>query len=230
MQGKVKLSKRQMKEDKFTTFMLTSKDRLQAELEDKWQYYVIGLVAVIVLIWAVAWYFNQQARQNTEAVEAYSRAVLEYQSSGDEQVAIIALTQIVDNFAGSDVTEKAVFLLGNLNLNTRNYGEAERFYRRYLSDFGGSELNRAAAYAGIAALQEDQALFADAAASFLQAAREFPGGPLAGDYELGAVRNYLAAGDLTLAEERLAVLEENHAGTTWARRAAQLVSEHRHSE
>ncbi len=230
MQGKVKLSKRQMKEDKFTTFMLTSKDRLQTELEDKWQYYVIGLVVVVVLIWAMAWHFDRQASQEVEAGNAYAQAMLNYRSGGDEQVAIIAFTQVVDTYGGSAVVEDAVFLLGNLNLGTRNYVEADRYYHRYLSEFSGSKMNRAAAYAGIAAAQEDQGQYAEAAASFLQAVRELPGGPLEGDYELGAVRNYLAAGDIAQAEQRQAVLEENHAGTDWARQATRLLAESRRGE
>jgi outer membrane protein assembly factor BamD (BamD/ComL family) len=230
MQGKVKLSKRQMKEDKFTTFMLTSKDRLQTELEDKWQYYVIGLVVVVVLIWAAAWYFDRQADLEIEASEALAQAVLAHQSGGSDQLAIMALTQVIDNYGTTAMAEQAVYLLGNLNLGTRNYEEAESFYRRYLSDFSGSKLNRAAAYAGIAAVQEDQGMYAEAAASFVQAAQEYPGGPLEGDYELGAVRNYLAVGDLALAEQRQAVLEENHAGTDWARQATRLLAEHRHGE
>ena len=64
MQSKMKLTKRQVKEDRFTTFMLTSKDKLQGEFEDNWQYYVIGFAVVVVLIWALAWQFDRQSAKD----------------------------------------------------------------------------------------------------------------------------------------------------------------------
>jgi len=213
MQSKVKLTKRQMKEDRFTTFMLTSKDKLQSELENKWQYYVVGFVLVVVLIWAVAWQLERQAASDIEAGEALSRAIATYQG-GDEQVAILEFTRI----------------LGNANLSVRNYGEAIRYYQMYLDDFSGNKLDRAAALAGIAAAQEDQGQYAEAAASFVMAAEAFPGGPMEPDYELGALRNYLADGNTDLAEARLTILVENYDGTDWANRANRLFAEKRISE
>ncbi len=229
MQSKVKLSKRQMKEDKFTTFMLASKDRFQVELEDRWQYYVIGLVLVVVLIWAVAWHFDRQSAREVETVEALSRAMLSYQS-GDEQVAILEFSQILENYGGSSVAEQSAFILGNLNLATRNYDEAIRYYRIYLDDYGGNRLNRAATLAGIAAAWEDQGQYLEAAAGFVAAIEELPGGPLEADYQLGAVRNYLAGGNQDQARARMAELEDNHAGTDWARQASRLFAEKQHGQ
>lgn len=226
MQSKVRLTKRQMKEDRFTTFMLTSKDKLRNELEDRWQYYVIGLVVVIVLIWAVAWQINREAEKEILASETFSKAVLSYQSGLQEQ-AILEFTQILDNYGGSEVAAPSAFFLGNLNLSARNYTEATRYYRMYLSDFSGNTLNRAAALAGIGAAQEDQGQYTEAAASFVAAIEEYPGGPLEPDYEMGAIRNYLAVDQLDLAEARRALLEENHSGTSWATRANRLLAEKR---
>ncbi len=229
MQGKVKLTKRQMKEDKFTTFMLTSKDKFQSELEDKWQYYVIGFVVIVVLIAAVAWHFDRQAVRGVEASQAYARAMISYQA-GDEQVAILEFTQFLEDYGMSDVAASATFLLGNLNLSTRNYVEASRYYQAYLDDFGGNLLNRAAAYSGMAAAQENQGQYSEAAATLMLAIGEYPGGPLEPDYELGAIRNYLAGGNIESAEARLAILEENYAGTEWAKQASRLIGEKRAGE
>jgi len=224
MQSKVKLTKRQVKEDKFTTFMLTSKDKLQGEFEDKWQYYVIGIVLAVVLIWAVVWYFDQQSTREAQAAEAFSQAMSRYQL-GDDQVAILEFSQVLENYGGTNLAAKAAFLLGNLNLATRNYDEAIRHYRLFLNDYKGTVLNRAAAYAGIAAAQEDQGQYGEAAASLVQAVETNPEGPLRPDYELGAVRNYLAAGNPELAEARLAILDEKYEGTDWASRATRMIAE-----
>lgn len=229
MRGKVRLTKRQVKEDKFATFMLSSKDKLQSEMEDRWQFYVIGFVLVVILIAAVAWQLDRQEARGVEASEAFSQAMITYQG-GDEQVAILEFSQVLENYGSSDVASTATYLLGNLNLSTRNYAEATRYFQMYLDDFGGNELNRAAALAGLASAMEDQGQYADAASKFVLASAEYPGGPLEPDYELGAIRNYLADGNLEQADARLANLEENHANTDWTKRASRLITEKRLEE
>jgi TolA-binding protein len=229
MQGKVKLTKRQVKEDKFTTFMLVSKDKLQSEFEQKWQYYVIGFVTVVLLVWAGVWYFENRLSQGTEAAEAFSNATLKYQIGNNEE-AILDFAQVMEKYGGTDFAPRAAFMLGNLNLSARNYSESARYYQMYLDDFVGTPLDRAASYAGIAATQEDQAQYAEAAASFLKAIETLPGGPLEPDYELGAIRNYLAAGNLEPAKARLAILEEKYAESDWADRAALMIAEKSQTE
>ncbi len=207
--------------------MLTAKDKLQSEFEDKWQYYVIGFVLVVVLIWAVAWQADRQSARGFEATEALSRAMSSYLSGGDEQVAILEFSQILQDYGSSDAAGRATFVLGNLNLKTRNYAEATRYYQLYLDDFGGNPIDRAAAFAGLAAAQEDQGMYAEAATNFVQAAAACPGGPLEPDYELGAMRNFLADGELVKAEARLAILDEKYGGTDWTNRARRMLAEKR---
>jgi TolA-binding protein len=224
MQSKVKLTKRQMKEDKFTTFMLTSKDKLQTELEDKWQYYLIGAIVTVVLIWAAIWFFGRQTSQESGAAAAYSKAMMSYMNR-DNQVAALEFGQIVQEYGGTEIAANAAFVLGNLNLENRSYDEAIRYYRMYLDEFTGTPLNRAAALAGIATVAEDQGKFAEAAAGFVQAAEAKVDGALRPDYELGAIRNYLADGKIDQAETRLAILKDKYAGTDWTTRAIRLITE-----
>lgn len=225
MQSKMKLTKRQVKEDRFTTSMLTFKDKMQGELEDNWQYYVIGLAVVVVLIWALVWQADRQSAKDLEAAQALSRAQSNYQIGGDAQVAILEFSQILEEHAGSYQAAHATFVLGNLNLETRNYSEAVRYFEAYLTDFADDDLDRAAARAGVAAAQEDQGMYAEAAASFVMASDINPSGPLAADYELGAMRNYLANSDQAQAEARLAILEDKHEGTDWVKRGKRLLAE-----
>jgi TolA-binding protein len=228
MQSKVKLTKRQIKEDKFTTFILNSKNKLQGELEDKWQYYIIGAVAVVVLVWAGVWFFGQQTGQESGAAEAYSKAMVEYQG-GDKQVASLDFQQIITDYGGTDYAANAAFNLGNLNLTNRSYDEAIRYYRMFLDEYSGTPLDRAAAIAGIATVQADQGKYAEAAAGFVQAAEAFSDGPLRPDYELSAIRNYLADGKTDQAETRLAILKDKYQGTDWTNRAIRLITEKKQS-
>lgn len=220
MQNKVKISKRQLKEDKFTTFMLDSKDRLM----DTWQFWVIGLVGVVLVVAAIIYYTSSQSTKAIEASEKYANAVMDYRN-GSSQIAILSLTQVVDDYGSTQTAEQATFLLGKISYETKNYAEATRWFESYISKYKGNKLDRAAAFAGIAACLEEQGSFAEAAAKYEEAATAYPGGPLEGDYLTSAMRNYLLAGDIAKAKAKLDRIEQDFPNTDIAQRAARLFSE-----
>jgi len=220
MRGKVKLTRRQIKEDKFATFMLTAKDRF----EQNWQYYIIAAVAIVLAVVAVVYYFNSSQSAREEAGRKYAEA-LASSNSGNSQVAILTLTQIVDQDADAVTTRQAVFMLGRLNLESRNYPEAIRFFEQYASKYRGDKLMYAAALAGLGACAENQGQFGDAAAKYSQAAEAYPGGPSEGDYLTSSMRGYLLAGDMEKARTRLTTIREKFKTTELAQRAERLFAE-----
>lgn len=220
MQSKVKLNKRQIKEDKFTTFMLESKDQLQ----EHWQKVVVGLLAVIVLVVAVSYYFGSASQKEDQAAVRFANAMLDYQR-GDNDVAVLGFTEIIDSYSGTQAAEDAMYMIGNLNFLQRKYDEAGRYFEMYLAEYKGDRFRRAAAQAGLAAIGEEQGSPAEAATLFEQAIAEDPDGPMAAEYHLSAVRNYLTAENMDKAREHLTVLEEKFEGSTYTRRAQLIISE-----
>jgi TolA-binding protein len=220
MQNKVKISKRQLKEDKFTTFMLDSKDRLM----ETWQFWVIGLVAVVLVVAAIIYYSSSQSTRANEASEKFANAVMDYRS-GSSQIAILSLTQVVDDYGSTPIAEQATFLLGKINLESKNYAEATRWFDHYISMNTGNHLDRAASYAGLAACQEEQGNFTDAAARYEEAVKAYLDGPLESDYLTSAMRNYLLGGDIAKAQEKLDKIQQDYPNTDIAQRAARLFSE-----
>ena len=220
MHGKVKLTRRQIKEDKFATFMLTAKNRF----ETNWQYYVIGAVAVVLAVVAIVYYFNSSATSQQEASRKYAEA-LGNANSGNTQVAILTLTQIVDQNADAITTRQAVFMLGRLNLDSRNYPEATRFFEQYTSKYRDDKLMYAAALAGLGACAENQGQFPEAAAKYDRAAQAYPGGPSEGDFLTSSMRSYLMAGDTEKARAQLNLIQEKFKATELAQRAERLFAE-----
>jgi len=220
MHGKVKLTRRQIKEDKFATFMLTAKDRF----EQNWQYFIIGAVAVILAVVAIFYYFNSSQSASEEAGRKYAEAMAS-SGAGNSQVAILTLTQIVEQDADAATTRQAVFMLGQLNLDARNYSEATRFFDQYTSNYRDDKLMYAAALAGLAACAENQGQFADAAAKYEQAAEAYPNGPSEGDYLSSSMRAYLLAGDTEKARARLLTIRERFKASEIAQRAERLFAE-----
>ena len=220
MHQKVKITKRQLKEDKFTTFMLQSKDRLQ----ESWQFFVIGVVVVILAVVAVVYYFQSKTKSADEAAAKFSQALMDYRS-GNNQVAVLSFAQLVEDYGNQPVAEYATYLLGNANYRQRNYAEAIRYYEEYLGRYKGDSLVRAGAQAGIAGCFEDQGKYQEAAQKYEQAIAEYPDGPQVGDYHVGAMRCYLAAGDKEKAKEHLDVIRENYPETALLQRADREAAE-----
>jgi len=220
MQGKVKLSKRQIKEDKFTTFVLTSKQ----QLSENWQFLVIGVVIVALAIFAVGYYFNSRTSWQSEGSDMFARAMMEYRS-GDRQVAITTFEQILVDYGSHTVAEEARFLLGSVNFEMRNYAEATRYWEEFLAKHKANKLRRAAALAGVASCLENQGDNAAAAAKYDEALQEFPSGPLNAYYHESAMRNFLLAGDIDSARQQLDELKELVPDTDLYRRAARSFAE-----
>ena len=220
MYGKVKLSKRQIKEDKFMAFVLNTKQQFM----ENWQFYVIGIIVVILAVIAVIYYNNSRQAKAQQAAQQFSQALSDYRS-GKTQVAIMSFTQILDDYPSDIVAEEATFLLGNINLKSKNYPEAIRYYEMYLKKYKKNKLNRAASLAGIASCYENQTKYTDAAQKFIAAYNEYPDGPLVGDYQISAMRNYLLAGDIEQAKQNLKIIEDKFKGTDLEKRAVRLFTE-----
>ncbi|MEK7775042.1 MAG: tetratricopeptide repeat protein [Candidatus Zixiibacteriota bacterium] len=217
---KVKISKRQLKEDQFTSFMLTARHQVL----EYWQFIVIGLVVLVLLIVGVVYFFNAQTAKKSEASEKLSAALLDYRS-GSMTTAIAALNAVVTDYGSEPSAEFATFLLGNANLRIRNYSEATRFFEMYLAKYKGDSFHRASAQSGIAAAAENQGDFAKAADAFESAYNEEKEGAQAGDFLSGAVRNHLAAGNIDRARSFLDILKKDFEGTDLTKRTIRLFAE-----
>jgi outer membrane protein assembly factor BamD (BamD/ComL family) len=224
MYGKVKLTKRQIKEDKFTAFMLNAKHQFM----ENWQYFIIGLIIVILLITAVVYYLDNQKAQEVEVSKKYVSAIQDYRG-GESQMAILGLTQIVEENPGSIIAEQSLFLLGKFNLELRNYSEAERYFNMFIDKYPDNSQYTSASKAGIATGFENQGQYNEAAVAFGAAYDLDPNGPMTGDYQYGAMRNYLLAGDFENALIHLNKIKELFSGTDFENRATRLFKENQNN-
>lgn len=219
MHSKVKLSKREIKEDKLTTFVMTAKD----QFADSWQYIVIGAVVVILIVAGTVFFFSNRASQQVEGTEKLSKALVDYHNN-NTQVALLSFGQIASDYSG-EVADEATFMLGKANFETQNYAEARKQFENYLGRSTGDKLKRAAAIAGLAGCLEGEAKYTEAAAKFLEASKEFPGGPQDEDFQINAVRAFIEGGDFEKAKAQLAELKQQFKGSGKVYRAEMMVAE-----
>ena len=220
MYGKVKLTKRQIKEDKFTAFMLTSKQ----QVEENWQYLAIAVIVVILGVVGSIYYLDSVEETSRQAAANLSKGNLEFRG-GNSQVALLTFNDIINNYGGTKSAEQATFMLGKVNLQTRNYSEAIRFFEMYLQKYSKNLLNRASSYTGLGTAMENQGNFLEAAEAFEKGTMELPESPLQQSLRFGAMRNYLKVDNVEKARPHFKYITENFEGTETANRASRLFYE-----
>lgn len=207
MGTKVKITKQELKQDKFTTSMLMAR----GWLEDNWQVVAVVAAAVVIVIVGAIYYKSHQSSMSVEGVQKYSQALNQLQTR-NYQPAIIGFNDVIDNYSG-EVVARAQFNLGNAYFESRNYQEAINAYQRYIDKYHVDPLTTSSAIAGIAACLESQQNFADAAAKYLSAVETFPDTPSRPDYILGAIRCYMQLGEKDKVKAQLDILEKEYAGS-----------------
>lgn len=217
---KVKLSKRQIKEDKFTTFMLSSKH----QFEENWQYLLIGAVVLVLGIVGIVYYFDSKKETTDLAANQLAQATMQYRQ-GNSQVAILTLADLLSKYGNTTFAEQATYMLGKINLETRNFEEAKLYFNNYLEKYKKDELYRAASMSGLGVALENQGRYADAAAQFEKAALDFPESAFLPEFHMGAMRNYLLAGQSEKAREHFDIITKKFQGMEIVNSAARLFYE-----
>lgn len=207
MGTKVKITKQELKEDKFTTSML----KTRVWLEDNWQIVAVAAAAIVIVIVGAIYYKSHQASMETEGVQKYSQALNQLQTR-NYQPAILGFNDIIDNYSG-EVVARAQFNLGNAYFESRNYQEAITAYQRYIDKYHLNPLTTSSAIAGVAACLESQQNFADAADKYLNAIDHYPDTPARADYLLGAIRCFVQLGQKDKIKTQLDILEKDYPGS-----------------
>ncbi len=217
MRTKVKLKKQQIKEDKFTTFILQSREWLT----DNWQVFMIGLAVVVVIIAAGLYYFKMQGDKASTGNQRLAKALAELRQQ-NYQVAILDLKDLADNYGGA-TGERAQFDLGNAYYDSKNYDEAITQYQKFIDKVHSDPLMTASAMAGIAACLENKQEFLAAGDKFAETVKKFPGSPAEPEYLVGAIRNYATGGDRQKVDSLTKEIDAKYPGTDFQQTATQYL-------
>ena len=220
MAEQVKLKRRHIKEDKFADFVLVARH----QLTENWQMLVIGLVVVALLVAGAFWFMSFEKDKQMESATVLSHALMEYRS-GNFENAVAGMNQVITDNNNANAVQQAVFMLGSINLERKNYAEATRYFEQYVCDYKDNKLHLAASLAGIALSMESQSQFAQAADKYLEAIKVDTTGALADEYHLSAMRNYIDAGNAAAAKEQLDYIKAHYEGTSVGARAEMIYAQ-----
>lgn len=221
MKKQIKITKREIKEDKFTTFMLIAKDYAT----ENWRFLVGAVAAVVIIFVAIKLWQSQDVKQEQEAADMFNRGLA--QMRGDNfQLAIVDFKKIVDEFGSTTQAEVAAFNLGNAYLGNKNYTEAKAAYEAFLNRNPQDKFFVTSALAGIAACQVGSGDLAGAADKYREAAEKYPDFEYAGEYFLKAMQCYAKVGNLESARVIYAKMSKDFIGTPYLAEGQRLAGEY----
>jgi TolA-binding protein len=217
MRTKVRITKQQIKEDKFTTFMLKSKEWLMIN----WQIVAIAAAVVVLAIVGIVYITGMKSGKQQEAGSRLTAAFAELKR-GNNQIAILELGSIAEEYSGH-IAAQAQFYLANAQYVSRNYDEAIADFQKYIDKYHDDPITTSSAIAGIAYCMENKQEFIAAGDKFLEAIQYYPESPSAPDYYVGSIRSLMMAEEMSRAEQILEELKEKYPNSDYLRRATMMV-------
>lgn len=199
-----RLTKHQLKQDAFTTAIFSAREWLEENL--RLALMVLGgIVAVVAIVWGVNYYRTSQA---AEANSLFGQAGVEIRG-GNMAAGIVSLRKLVDDHPGATIAGIACVQLADGYFQQRTFDDAKKYFQKYIDSYGDDLTLTAAAWSGLAAIDEQSGANTEAAQKFMKAAGLVPKTFQAGEYLRGALRCAFAANDASLADQAFKTLAKD---------------------
>lgn len=210
-----RISRREMKEDRFILWLY----EMSSEIDKHWKTLVAAAVVVIACV--AGWYYwtNKQTDDLVEAGKVFAPGQTAMQDNRYED-AIPIFERVVNEFGGTPLALEATIELANACFQTGDFEKARTYYQAYLDDYGAADAYfQLAARSGLAACDEEEEKFGEAASRYLALAEEDPDSYLAPGFLLDAARCYTAAEEKEQARALYDRVVEDYEATPYARDA-----------
>ncbi len=209
-----RITKKEMKQDKFVTSSLKISEWIQKHLNEV----LVGAGGVILVAVILFFILSSQAKRERKASELLGRANLELQAGNIGQ-AVTDLQMVVNKYGSTKRAGQASFLLASAYFYAKDYVQAQSTFEKYLKKYKKDHLLAASAQAGIADCHMQRGNFIQAGENFAKAASLSSQSFLAPQYLLQAASAYLKANQKDKAKEMLNRLIEEHPDSPEVQRA-----------
>lgn len=210
-----RISRREMKEDRFILWLY----ELSSEIDKHWKSLTAAVVLVIVCV--AGWYYWSN-KQTGDLIEA-GRVFAPGQTAMDDnryEDAIPIFERVVNEFGGTALASEATIELANACFQTGDFEKARTYYQVYLDEYGGEDaMYQVTARSGLAACDEEDEKYVEAARQYLDLAEEDPDSYLAPGFLLDAARCYTAVEQKDQARALYDRVVETYESTPYARDA-----------
>ena len=205
LKPKKKITKKELKEDKFVKFTLQAKTFLDENYKQAF-YMVAGIFAIVLLIIIYVYVHNANVE---EAQAQLGIAQVEYSNLNYDK-AIARLEGLIESYSSTNEAEQGMFLLANIFYQREKYEESKNYFEQFVDSYSGSDILLASGVAGLAACYEKENMYLEAAETYSKAASTAPDFVEADNYLYLAGICYNKAGDTLKAIEKFENLVENN--------------------
>ncbi len=168
LKARKRISKRQIKEDKFVTLYLKAVDFFKQHSSKV----TIGLIAAAAIIVLIFFFIQSKKEAELNASEQLAKANTEI-ARGELQQAVDILSNMSENYSGTRSASNGVYLLAYTYFQKGEYENAITSFRKYLDDYADDPILSSAAFSGLGACFEQQGKFLEAAQSYEKGANKF---------------------------------------------------------
>ena len=190
LKAKKGFTKKELKQDEFITFVVKAKMFLE-ENANKILAGVVALLAVVLL-----GYFWQQSKENAEMTAASMITQAQYDLQNNQKDrAIATLTQVMDEYEGTNSAAIAALQLAKLYWADNNLASAKTFFQKFVDEYDQNNFLLQAGYAGLADCYFAEKNYAEAAKYYEKAAKIDKQFPLSANYLYSAAAAYKEAGN-----------------------------------
>ncbi len=216
LKPKKKLTKHELKEDKFVKTTLQVKNYVDQNYKQVMTV-VLSVFAGIVLLIVYGQFSGESEK---EAQGQLGIAQIEYNNENFDK-ARTRLQRLIENFGNTDEAEQGRLILANIYYNEQDYENAERYFREFTDSYSGSDILLASGYAGLAACLEVKKEFEEAAKLYEKASKQAPDYTESDNYAYLSGLCYNKAGDTDAARRIFEHLKE-HAKSPKSSRDAEI--------
>jgi tetratricopeptide (TPR) repeat protein len=171
LKPKKRVTKQDLKEDKFVTTTL----QVKSYLDENYRQVVTVVLAIFALIVIVIVYGQLKGQASAEAQAELGIAQVEYTNNNLDN-ASERLIQLIQEYGGTDEAKQGMLILANIYFQQEKYQDAEFYFQEFVDSYSGSDILIASGYGGLAACKEIDGDFLTAAEMYEKAAST------AGDY------------------------------------------------
>jgi tetratricopeptide (TPR) repeat protein len=198
-----KITKQELKEDKFVKFSLQAKNYVDENYQ-KLMRIGLGILAVVVII---IFFYYESVQTEVDANSQLGIAEIEF-TNGQLSKASQRLSRLIEDYDGTDAADQGLFLLANIYFQQQNYDQAREYFEKFVDAYNGSNILLSSGYAGLAACEEADKNYMEAASLYEQAAETAPDFPEADNQLFLAGLCYKKAGDIDKAKSIFEELAE----------------------
>lgn len=219
LKPKKKITKRDLKEDKFVTFTLKARDYIETNMK----MLVRAGIILLLLIIAVSLFVRSKRNATLRASELLGEAQLA-NSQGNSMKADSLLKILVSEYDGVTAAGQGSFLLAKMYWERNDFNNAEIYFRKYLDEYSDDDLLTAGALAGYADCLIQKGEIAEAAKFYEKAGllnKELPEVP---SYLYSAARAYLEAKDYQKAKSLAEKIVQDYKTSEYKNKAEILLN------